>query len=41
MMLEVAAQVTRGDFTLDADIASAARITCLFGRSGSGKTTVA
>ncbi|WP_339913782.1 molybdenum ABC transporter ATP-binding protein [uncultured Brevundimonas sp.] len=40
-MLEVSAHIARGDFSLEVGFASDARITCLFGRSGSGKTTVA
>ena len=40
-MLEVSAHVTRGDFALEVAFSSDARITCLFGHSGSGKTTVA
>lgn len=40
-MLEVSARITRGDFSLEVGFASDARITCLFGRSGSGKTSVA
>lgn len=40
-MLEIFAHVTRGDFQLDIGFSTDARITCLFGRSGSGKTTVA
>lgn len=40
-MLEVSGRIVRGDFSLEAAFTSDARITCLFGRSGSGKTTVA
>ncbi|WP_396595623.1 molybdenum ABC transporter ATP-binding protein [Brevundimonas sp. R86498] len=40
-MLEVSTEITRGDFSLSVGFVSDARITCLFGRSGSGKTTVA
>ena len=40
-MLEISAHITRDDFSLEATFSSDARITCLFGRSGSGKTTVA
>lgn len=40
-MLDVSAHIARGDFSLEIGFASDARITCLFGRSGSGKTTVA
>ncbi len=40
-MLEVSAHVGRGEFSLEVEFASDARITCLFGRSGSGKTTIA
>ncbi|MDP3370891.1 MAG: molybdenum ABC transporter ATP-binding protein [Brevundimonas sp.] len=40
-MMEVSAHIARGDFSLDVAFSSDARITCLFGRSGSGKTTVA
>lgn len=40
-MLEVSADVVRSGFSLAIGFASDARITCLFGRSGSGKTTVA
>lgn len=41
MMLKVSAHIARGDFSLEVDFSSDARITCLFGRSGSGKTSVA
>lgn len=41
MMLEVSVHVARGDLSLEVAFASRGRITCLFGRSGSGKTTVA
>ncbi|WP_339930228.1 molybdenum ABC transporter ATP-binding protein [uncultured Brevundimonas sp.] len=41
MMLEVTAHIARDDFSLEVEFASDARITCLFGRSGSGKTSVA
>lgn len=41
MMLEVSAEIIRDDFSLAVGFASDARITSLFGRSGSGKTTVA
>lgn len=40
-MLEVSADIARGEFALRVAFASDARITCLFGRSGSGKTSVA
>lgn len=40
-MLEVSAHVARDDFSLEVGFSSDARITCLFGRSGAGKTTVA
>lgn len=40
-MLEVSAHIARGDFSLEVAFSSDARITCLFGRSGAGKTTVA
>ncbi len=40
-MLEVSAHVLRDAFSLEVAFASDARITCLFGRSGAGKTTVA
>lgn len=40
-MLEVSAQIVRSDFSLEVAFSSDARITCLFGRSGAGKTTVA
>lgn len=40
-MLEVSAHIARDDFALEVDFSSDARITCLFGRSGAGKTTVA
>ena len=41
MMLEVSAHIARDDFSLEVGFSSDARITCLFGRSGAGKTTVA
>lgn len=40
-MLEVSTHIVRDAFSLDVDFSSDARITCLFGRSGAGKTTVA
>jgi molybdate transport system ATP-binding protein len=40
-MLEVAVTVQRGSFVLDARFESDAPIVALFGRSGSGKTTIA
>ena len=40
MTLSVAVRQSFGDFTLDADFAAPKGITVLFGRSGSGKTTV-
>ena len=40
-MLEVSAHIAHGDFSLEVGFSSDARITCLFGRSGAGKTTVA
>ncbi|HAV49971.1 MAG TPA: molybdenum ABC transporter ATP-binding protein, partial [Brevundimonas sp.] len=40
-MLDVSAHIVRGDFALEVSFSSDARITCLFGRSGAGKTTVA
>ncbi|MDI1328476.1 MAG: molybdenum ABC transporter ATP-binding protein [Brevundimonas sp.] len=40
-MLEVSAHIARDDFSLEVGFSSDARITCLFGRSGAGKTTVA
>lgn len=40
-MLEVSAHIAREDFSLEVAFSSDARITCLFGRSGTGKTTVA
>jgi molybdate transport system ATP-binding protein len=40
-MLEVSAHFVRDDFSLEVGFSSDARITCLFGRSGAGKTTVA
>lgn len=40
-MLEVSGRVVRGGFSLEVAFTSDAHITCLFGRSGSGKTTVA
>ena len=40
-MLEVSAHVARDPFSLEVAFESDARITCLFGRSGAGKTTVA
>ncbi|MDP3801917.1 molybdenum ABC transporter ATP-binding protein [Brevundimonas sp.] len=40
-MLEVSALVAREDFSIEVGFSSDARITCLFGRSGAGKTTVA
>lgn len=40
-MLEVSARVARDDFALEVEFSSDARITCLFGRSGAGKTTAA
>ncbi len=40
-MLEVSAHLSRDDFSLEVGFSSDARITCLFGRSGAGKTTVA
>jgi molybdate transport system ATP-binding protein len=39
-MIEVEAEHSFGDFTLDAKFASAGRFTALFGHSGSGKTTL-
>lgn len=41
MTLEVSARIVRDAFALDVSFSSDARITCLFGRSGSGKTSVA
>jgi molybdate transport system ATP-binding protein len=40
-MLEVSAHIVRDAFSLEVAFSSDARITCLFGRSGAGKTTVA
>lgn len=40
-MLKVSAHIVLDDFSLDVAFSSDARITCLFGRSGAGKTTVA
>jgi len=40
-MLEVSAHVVRENFSLEVAFSSDARITCLFGRSGAGKSTVA
>lgn len=40
-MLEVSAHIARDEFSLEVAFSSDARITCLFGRSGAGKTTVA
>ena len=40
MSLDVSAKATLGHFHLDAKFASDGRITALFGRSGSGKTTI-
>jgi molybdate transport system ATP-binding protein len=40
MKIEVAAERRLGQFTLDARFASGGRVTALFGRSGSGKTSV-
>lgn len=40
-MLEVSAHIARDDFALEVGFSSDARITCLFGCSGAGKTTVA
>lgn len=39
-MLEVRLKHTLGDFTLDAAFSAPAGVTALFGRSGSGKTTI-
>ena len=39
-MLEVALRLRRGAFALECDFASGAPIVALFGRSGSGKTTI-
>ena len=41
MTLEVSARIVRGAFSLDIDFSSDDRITCLFGPSGAGKTSVA
>lgn len=41
MTLEVSGRIVRDGFSLEMDFSSDARITCLFGRSGSGKTTMA
>ena len=38
-MISIDARIARRDFTLDIDFTSAARVTALFGRSGSGKST--
>ena len=40
-MIEVQAELTRGDFQFQADFAAARGVSVLFGRSGSGKTTAA
>ena len=40
-MLQVSAYIVRDAFSLEVAFSSDARITCLFGRSGAGKTTVA
>jgi molybdate transport system ATP-binding protein len=40
-MLEVSAHIARDDFSLEVAFSSGSQITCLFGRSGAGKTTVA
>ena len=40
MTLRVAVGKTLGGFVLDAEFASAGRVTALFGRSGAGKTTL-
>ncbi len=40
-MLEVSARIVRDEFSLQVAFSSDARITCLFGRSGAGKTSVA
>lgn len=40
-MIEIQAQLRRGDFNLDIDFTAPAGVTVLFGRSGSGKTTAA
>lgn len=40
-MIEVKATIRRGNFTLDADFAAVGPVVSLFGRSGSGKTSIA
>ena len=39
-MLEVSARIVRDEFSLQVAFSSDARITCLFGRSGAGKTSI-
>jgi molybdate transport system ATP-binding protein len=41
MSLKLQVQARRGDFLLDAGVATDARRVCLFGRSGAGKTSLA
>lgn len=40
-MIEIRASIRRDAFALEADIATEARVLCLFGRSGAGKTSIA
>ena len=40
-MIEVQAELTRGDFRFEADFVAHGGVSVLFGRSGSGKTTAA
>ena len=41
MTLEVSARIVRDDFSLEVNFSADDQITCLFGRSGAGKTSVA